>query len=89
VARWFRFDLSVSGPFVDRCLISRSMLRFHIPLIEPCMQISRTRLTEEVSRLRPRKVACPLLELDEPETVVKASFREFLGSRPCHLMLGT
>src|SRR5215469_14891255 len=35
VARWCRFDLSVSGPFVCRCLISRSVLRFHIPLIEP------------------------------------------------------
>jgi len=35
VARLFRSGLSVSGPFVCRCLISRSVLRFHIPLIEP------------------------------------------------------
>lgn len=31
----FRRCLSVSGPFVCRCLISRSLLRFHIPLVEP------------------------------------------------------
>jgi len=35
VARWFRSRLSVSGPFVCRCLISCSLLRFHIPLVEP------------------------------------------------------
>ena len=35
VARWFRSGLSVSGPFVCRCLTSPAMLRFHIPLIEP------------------------------------------------------
>ena len=31
----FRRCLSVSGPFVCRCLISRSLPRFHIPLVEP------------------------------------------------------
>ena len=30
--------LSVSGPFVCRCLIIRTVLRFHIPLIEPDMR---------------------------------------------------
>ena len=35
--------LSVSGSFVCRCLTSSIMLRFHFPLIEPDMQISRSR----------------------------------------------
>jgi hypothetical protein len=38
VARWFRSGLSVSGPFVCRCLISLAVFRFHIPLIEPDMR---------------------------------------------------
>jgi hypothetical protein len=38
VARWFRSVLSVSGPFVCRCLIIQTVLRFHIPLIEPDMR---------------------------------------------------
>jgi hypothetical protein len=33
VARWVRFGLSVTGPFVCRCLTIQTMLRFHIPLI--------------------------------------------------------
>jgi hypothetical protein len=35
VTRWVRQDLSVSGPFVCRCLNIPIMLRFHTPLIEP------------------------------------------------------
>ncbi len=50
----------LSGPFVCRCLTSHAMLRFHIPLIEPDVRISRIRLTEEASRFRPRKAGCPL-----------------------------
>ena len=33
------------------------MLRFHLPLIEPDLQISRIRLSDKKSRFRPRKVA--------------------------------
>jgi hypothetical protein len=47
VARWVRFGLSVAGPFVCRCLTSRTMLRFHIPLIEPDVRICRIRLSEK------------------------------------------
>ena len=35
MARWFRSGLSVSGPFVCRCLIIQTLPRLHIPLIEP------------------------------------------------------
>ena len=38
-------------------LVVRPWLRFHIPLIEPDMQISRIRLSDKTSRLRPRHVA--------------------------------
>jgi hypothetical protein len=48
VARWGRLGLSVSAPFVRRCLNSPAMLRFHVPLIEPDLRISRIRLSEKV-----------------------------------------
>jgi len=37
-------------------LLVRPWLRFHIPLIEPDMQISRIRLSDKTSRLHPRHV---------------------------------
>ena len=46
MARWFRSGLSVSAPFVWRCLNSRSVLRFHVPLIEPDVRFSRIRLSD-------------------------------------------
>jgi hypothetical protein len=47
------------------------MLRFHTPLIKPDMQISRIRLSDKDSRLRPRKVAGAQLELDETQVLVQ------------------
>jgi hypothetical protein len=47
VARWIRCGLSVAGPFVCRCLTSRTRLRFHIPLIAPDVRICRIRLSEK------------------------------------------
>ena len=35
-------------------------LRFHTPLIEPDMQISRIRLSDKTSRLHPRRAATKL-----------------------------
>ena len=37
-------------------LVVRPWLRFHTPLIEPDMQISRIRLSDKTSRLHPRQV---------------------------------
>lgn len=54
--------LAVSGPFVCRCLISRTMPCFHTPLVEPCMRSCRTRLSEEASRCRTRTTGGPQLE---------------------------
>ena len=49
-----RLGLSVSGPFVWRCPSSLAILRFHFPLIEPDVQISRIRLSFRASDLRIR-----------------------------------
>ena len=46
-----------AGAFASRCLTSPAMLRFHIPLIEPDVRISRIRLSDKDSRFRPREVA--------------------------------
>ena len=45
--------------------------RFHIPLIEPDMQISRIRLSDKTSRLRPRLGAAACGQTYEPEVPVK------------------
>jgi hypothetical protein len=39
--------------------IATPCFRFHIPLIEPDVRISRFRLSEKGSRCRPRETACP------------------------------
>ena len=57
MARWFRQGLSVTGSFVCRCLTSPAVLRFHLPLIKPDVQISRIRLSDKDSCFRPRNVA--------------------------------
>ena len=38
----------LADPFGCRCLTSASVLRFHIPLIEPDVRISRIRLSDKV-----------------------------------------
>src|SRR6266508_4190318 len=52
-------------------LLVRPWLRFHIPLIEPDMQISRIRLSDKTSRLRPRAVASSPRQPYEPQAVVE------------------
>ena len=51
--------------------------RFHIPLIEPDMQISRIRLSDKTSRLHPRHVVPKPAHAHEPEVPVK--MREWIG----------
>ena len=48
MARWFRLGIAVSDPFGCRCLTGLAMLRFHIPLVEPDVRISRIRLSDRV-----------------------------------------
>jgi hypothetical protein len=51
-------------------LVTRPRLRFHTPLIEPDGQISRIRLSDKTSRLRPRHVAPKPGQTHEPEVPV-------------------
>jgi hypothetical protein len=57
VARWVRFGLAVTGPFVCRCLTIQTMLRFHIPLIEPDVPVSGIRLSEKTQAIA-EAIAC-------------------------------
>jgi hypothetical protein len=45
--------------------------RFHIPLIEPDVRISRFRLSEKGSRCRPREIARPLGKADKAQHFVQ------------------
>ena len=52
------------------------MLRFHIPLIKPDVQISRIRLSDKESRGRSRKVTLDPTESDQAEIKVQVFSRE-------------
>src|ERR1700682_1735297 len=58
-------------------LLVRPWLRFHTPLIEPDMQISRIRLSDKTSRLHPRHVVPKPAQAYEPEVPVE--MRERIG----------
>ena len=58
-------------------LVVRPWLRFHIPLIEPDVQISRIRLSDKTSRLHPRHVAPERGQAYEPEVPVQV--REWIS----------
>jgi hypothetical protein len=57
--------------------LARPWLRFHTPLIEPDWRISRIRLSDKASRLRPRLAAPTRGQAYEPEVPVKV--REWIG----------
>src|SRR6202008_1610347 len=59
-------------------LVVRPWLRFHIPLIEPDWRMSRIRLSDKNSRLRPRRAATKLGQAYEPEVLVEV--REWISS---------
>src|SRR6266566_1605635 len=58
-------------------LLVRPWLRFHIPLIEPDMQISRIRLSDKTSRLHPRHVVPKPVQAYEPKVPVQV--REWIA----------
>src|SRR5215211_5483354 len=60
--------------------VVRPWLRFHTPLIEPDMQVSRIRLSDKTSRLHPRHVAPKRAQAYKPEVPVKV--REWMRSLP-------
>ena len=57
----------LAGAFVCRCLTSRTIFRFHIPLIEPDVRNSRIRLSDKASRFRPREAAGQQRQPDQTE----------------------
>src|SRR5215831_10005896 len=76
VGRTYPFPPLSSGG----ALVVRPWLRFHIPLIEPDLQISRFRLSDKTSRLHPRHVTSPRGQAYEPEVPVKV--REWISPAP-------
>ena len=60
--------------------LARPWLCFHTSLIEPDMQISRIRLSDKTSRLRPRHVAAKRGQAYEPEVPVEV--REWISPAP-------
>ena len=63
--------------------------RFHTPLIEPDVRIARIRLSEKVSRCRPRKTMGPCGETDQAQLVVENGVRKLLGRLPRDTVLTT
>jgi hypothetical protein len=61
---------SVGASLAEPCF------RFHIPLIEPDGPVSGIRLSEKVSRCRPRETARPLGQADEAVPVVQRGRRK-------------
>ena len=60
-------------------------LRFHSPLIEPDGRISRIRLSDKNSRLRPRKVSRSITQANEAEFVMQPRVGE--SCRPATVQL--
>ena len=58
-------------------LVAPPWVRFHTPLIEPDVQISRIRLSDKSSRLRPRHVVPKPGQTYEPEVPVEV--REWIA----------
>src|SRR5262249_34905311 len=76
VGRTYLFPPLSSGG----ALVVRPWLRFHIPLIEPDRRLSRIRLSDKTSRLRPRHVAAERGQAYEPEVPVEV--REWISPAP-------
>src|SRR5215469_6825032 len=75
-----RSNISVAAPFVWRGLTGSAMAPFPHPLIEPDVQISRIRLSDKTSRLRPR-LAAPARG-QAYETVMPVEVREWIRPAP-------
>jgi hypothetical protein len=77
VARWFRCWLGLLPALsVAGALRSFTMLRFHIPLIKPDVRISRIRLSDKDSCVRPRNVAITQAKLDQSQLPVQIRIGE-------------
>ena len=65
------------------------MLRFHLPLVEPDVRISRIRLSDQGSRFRTRDVTRQSRELQQAEFPVKVLIGVQVMSQPLMFMLAS
>src|SRR5437762_13715580 len=79
----------VSAAFAERPQSGLAWLCFLFPLIEPDRRISRIRLSEEGSRFRPRKAACPSSKFDKAQYLMQGGNWKLLSCLPSQLVLGT
>jgi len=63
--------------------------RFHISLIEPDVRICRIRLSEKVSRGRPRETIRPHRKADEAQHLIEEALRKPPRRPSGHLVFGT
>ena len=89
MARWcrLRFGFPVARPFVCECPSISAMLRFPIPLIKPDVRFSRIRLSDRISRVRPREVAPSHVEPNQIQLLVQVVIRVACRSRTPYLVL--
>jgi len=78
----FSLPVAVDGAFAASPQSGLAWLCFLFPLIEPNRRVSRIRLSEKVSRGRPRKAGRPCTKLDEPKLLMQSGFRIPVGRRP-------
>src|SRR5215470_7662868 len=76
----FRWRIARLSPALPQSGLT--WLWFLFPLIEPNRRVSRIRLSEKVSRGRPRKAGRPRTKLDEPKLPMQGGFRILLGRWP-------
>src|SRR5208283_1720824 len=76
VARWVRRRHFRVSRFPLRGLVPYAMLRFHLPLIEPDVQISRIRLSDKNSRVRRQQTALLRTQLNQAQRVVQDLVRK-------------
>ena len=81
----------VSTIVESRCgaVAARLPLRFHTPLIEPDGRISRIRLSDQESRVRPRKALRLGTKLDQSQLLVKVLVSEAERPTRIHFVLST
>jgi hypothetical protein len=69
----FSLPVAVDRPFAPSPQSGLAWLCFLFSLIEPDRRISRIRLSEKVSRLRPRKAARPSSKFDKAQHLMQGS----------------
>ena len=78
----FSLPVAVDEAFAASPQSGLAWLCFLFPLIEPNRRVSRIRLSEKVSRGRPRKAGRSHTKLDEPKLRMQGGFRVPFGRRP-------